>query len=82
MSEFTAAFFDEASTEWKKNKKRVGQMYVYICEKGGCKRRAVGFCSAHVHQEQSQSQPDEKKVTHGYFLRNRSNAPVYSLHNP
>ena len=71
MSEFTSAFFDEASAEWMKNKKRVGQMYVYICQKEGCKRRAVGFCSAHL--EQAQPQPlDEKKLTHGYFLRNRS----------
>ena len=82
MSEFTAAFFEEASVEWMKNKKRVGQMYVYICEKEVCKRRALGFCSAHQAQPQQQPQVDEKKLTHRYFLRNRSHASVYPLHNP
>ena len=80
MSEFTAAFFDESSIQWMKNKKRVGQMYVYICEKEGCRRKAIGFCSDHVSSQNEQS--DEKKVTHGYFLRKRSHASVYPVHNP
>ena len=78
MSEFTRAFFDEASAQWMKNKKRVGQMYVYICEKEGCRRKAIGFCS---HHATPQEKPDEKKMTHGYFLRKMSHASVCSLHN-
>lgn len=47
--------FDEASREWNRNKKRVGQSYVYICGKtckngNSCKRTPKGdsrYCSVH-----------------------------------
>jgi len=75
MEEFTPAFFDEASAAWKMNKKRVGQMYVYVCSAEGG-RKAVDGCPA--------GEPcPEKKVTHGYNLRSRSHhhAPVQRVYN-
>jgi len=73
--EFTPAFFDEASAAWKMNKKRVGQMYVYVCSAHGCNRKALEFCDAHTPVA-------EKKLTHGYNLRSRSHhAPVQRVYN-
>lgn len=70
MEEFTPAFFDEASAAWKMNKKRVGQMYVYICSAEGDRKPAGEPCP-------------EKKVTHRYNLRSRSHhhAPVQRVYN-
>jgi len=47
--------FDDASREWNRNKRRIGQMYEYICGKTcktgkPCKRAPVNgdlHCSAH-----------------------------------
>jgi hypothetical protein len=75
--EFTPAFFDEASAAWNMNKKRVGQMYVYICSAEGCNRRATGLCPMHTHKV-----APEKKLTHTYMLRSRSqHAPVQPFCN-
>jgi hypothetical protein len=74
--DFTPAFFDEASAAWNMNKKRVGQMYFYICSVEGCNRKAQGLCYMHKNIT-----PD-KKLTHNYNLRNRShNAPVHPFCN-
>ena len=58
-SEFTAAFFDESSRAWMENKKRKGQVYVYICTgvyKNGnkCNNAVVTreeFCKVHLKRE-------------------------------
>jgi len=52
--------FDDASRAWLANKKRVGQMYVYICghtlrNGGTCQRRSLatcidGYCFQHAKQ--------------------------------
>jgi len=52
--------FDGASRAWLANKKRVGQMYVYICghtlrNGGTCQRRSLstcidGYCFQHAKQ--------------------------------
>ena len=78
--EFTPAFFDEASAAWKMNKKRVGQMYVYICSTEGCNRKAVEFCPE--HRPVAEACP-AKKLTHEYNLRSRSHdhAPVQRVYN-
>ena len=49
MEEFTAEWFDASSSAWTKNKKRIGQMYVYICDHPSCKRKVTSslFCSKH-----------------------------------
>jgi len=75
--EFTPAFFDEASAAWKMNKKRVGQMYVYLCSAEGGKK-SMDFCPEHKDKPSS-----EKKLTHGYNLRSRSHhhAPVQRVYN-
>lgn len=72
--EFTPAFFDEASAAWNMNKKRVGQMYVYICS-CSC---STDVCVKHPYV----TPPSEKKLTHTYMLRSRSqHAAVQSFYN-
>lgn len=84
--EFTPAFFDEASAAWKMNKKRVGQMYVYVCS-ADRDRNAVEFCSTHIQENELSTAmlgtaKLEKKLTHGYNLRSRSHhAPVQRVYN-
>lgn len=79
--EFTPAFFDEASAAWNMNKKRVGQMYVYICSAEGCNRKATGLCPMHMHMHMRKVEP-AKKLTHTYMLRSRSqHAAVQSFYN-
>jgi hypothetical protein len=72
--EFTPAFFDESSAAWKMNKKRVGQMYVYVCSCDG------DDIECFIHPVQP---PSEKKLTHRYNLRSRShhNATVQRVYN-
>ena len=82
--EFTPAFFDEASAAWKMNKKRVGQMYVYLCSAEGGKK-STDFCAEHKDKpaEHKDKPSSEKKLTHGYNLRSRSHhhAPVQRVYN-
>ena len=53
--------FDDASRAWHANKKRVGQMYVYICghdlrNGGTCQRRSLSTCiDGHCFQHAKQS---------------------------
>lgn len=51
MKEFSAEWFDASSAAWMKNKKRIGQMYVYICEYPSCSRKVKStlYCSKHDH---------------------------------
>ena len=81
--EFTPAFFDEASAAWNMNKKRVGQMYVYICSAEGCNRKATGLCPMHMHMHMHMRKvAPAKKLTHTYMLRSRSqHAAVQSFYN-
>lgn len=80
LSEFTPAFFDESSAEWRKNKKRKGQMFIYTCAVEGCSRKRVDvFCSRHTA---SAVEPEPKKLTSRYNLRKRStHAPVHTFYN-
>jgi hypothetical protein len=39
MEEFSPEWFDYSSKMWMMNKKRVGQSYVYVCKKEGCKNK-------------------------------------------
>jgi hypothetical protein len=78
IDKFTPSFFDESSAEWRKNKKRKGQMFVYTCAVEGCSRKRVDvFCSQHASAE-----TNPKKLTSRYNLRKRStHAPVHTFYN-
>jgi hypothetical protein len=72
ISEFTPEFFDASSAAWKENKMRKGHQYIYVCAAKGCVRKPVDdFCSRHA-SELNAPPAEEKKLTHGYFLRKRS----------
>jgi hypothetical protein len=81
IEKFTPSFFDESSAEWRKNKKRKGQMFVYICAVEGCSRkRGDVFCSQHAAA--ATAEPNPKKLTSRYNLRKRStHAPVHTFYN-
>jgi hypothetical protein len=81
IDKFTPSFFDESSAEWRKNKKRKGQMFVYICAVEGCSRkRGDVFCSQHAVA--AAAEPKPKKLTSRYNLRKRStDAPVHTFYN-
>ena len=53
MEEFSAEWFDASSEAWMKNKKRIGQMYVYICDHHSCKRKvsSTHYCPRHENVE-------------------------------
>jgi len=75
MDEFDSSFFDTSSEAWRENKKRKGQMFVYVCKKVGCNRKPVEeYCSYHTVLP-------SKKLKHGYFLRERPSHAVYSHDN-
>ena len=70
IAEFTPEFFDASSAAWRENKVRKGHQFVYVCAAKGCVRKPVDdFCSRH---KAVPPQAEEKKLTHGYFLRKRS----------
>ena len=75
---------------------RKGQQFVYICAEPGCRKKPIDtFCTAHLAshlasqsasqsagQSADQAADQAKKLTHGYYLRERStHASVQSLHN-
>ena len=51
--EFSAEWFDASSKAWMNNKKRIGQIYIYICEHPSCKRTVSSsrFCVKHEKVE-------------------------------
>jgi hypothetical protein len=51
--EFSAEWFDACTEAWMNNKKRIGEMYVYICEHPSCKRKVSSsrFCARHEKVE-------------------------------
>ncbi len=55
MEEFSPEWFDYSSKMWLQNKKRVGQSYVYVCKKEGCKNKPNGqtdWCVWHLPIQQ------------------------------
>ena len=71
ISEFTAEFFDASSAAWRENKVRKGHQFVYVCAAKGCMKKPRDiFCQRHAPE--LNAPPEEKKLTHGYFLRKRS----------
>jgi hypothetical protein len=51
--EFSAEWFDASSEAWMKNKRRIGQIYIYICEHPSCKRKVSStiYCTKHEKVE-------------------------------
>ena len=51
--EFSAEWFDACTEAWMKNKKRIGQIYIYICEHPSCKRKVTStvYCPKHEKVE-------------------------------
>ena len=83
-SEFTSAFFDQASKAWMANKVRVGCQNLYRCEfihsnrqrcKAACSAYTSIYCLKHKRvgkkREVKAEKKAEKLVKGGYNLRSR-----------
>ena len=79
-SEFSPAFFDEASRAWMENKVRQGYQVLYRCTfthvnqqrcKKACSSSSSEYCLNHKRVGKKREVKAEKKAVKGYNLRSR-----------